>query len=61
LVVPVGAAKRLAARNLMTRRLRRLFWHPGSASGSSLVDQLKHNGLYLTDQVINQALALLGE
>lgn len=26
-----------------------------------LVDQLKHNGLYLTDQVINQALALVGE
>jgi len=26
-----------------------------------LVDQLKHNGLYLTNQVINQALALVGE
>ena len=26
-----------------------------------LVDQLKHNGLYLTDEVINQALALVGE
>ena len=26
-----------------------------------LVDQLKHNGLYLTDQVINQALVLVGE
>jgi len=25
------------------------------------VDQLKHNGLYLTEQVINHALALVGE
>ncbi len=26
-----------------------------------LVEQLKHNGLYLTEQVINHALALVGE